>query len=601
MASPAWFARDDGVIDAGGMLVVWRGPSPQVVTNALGREVVVALDGTVAIPVLAEDLESVGLGDAMDLRSAIGGLIQVLEAEGLAVPAEVGPGETVDTAAAALLFLRRWVPSGGTGVLVPALHGSVPQLIVERDPASDISIGTIDTDPPGSVGPVVPSAKPDVLVAIGGGALLVSVGGIHQCVRQDATGAGTAEVLAEAILVATNTKAGRPVVSAFVARGGSAVATPVRESAGMPGTVTVLDGVSVTRRTGTLEPDGRVRFADGISTGPPVLQVPAESGDVVDLVTDGSRRVVAPSAHRVVRPHVRWRIAATGSVLEGSPAATRYATEFLAVGGDLLRGMPSSRSVKVYPGGVLDDRQLWAMDAGRIEQLGVAGLARLLDRLGAPPALVRSGIDLTGAQELLLGYELDHGVPAHKFYVVGLTPECHTDLCRALEVGTSTPGPPTFFSVKWHTGGAHRWWTAEYRMPPAGLTPVRAVEDSFDLPEHWRWMHALLQLVAPTVLRPTGERGTGWPITMHPANLLVMYDSQGRRSVDLRARRTEHPEDVWPVLSWLSAVAGLTPTDEERLLGFGAGGQVERAIGGTTGDDRPFVSLYRAASVEVPQ
>lgn len=106
----------------------------------------------------------------------------------------------------------------------------------------------------------------------------------------------------------------------------------------------------------------------------------------------------------------------------------------------------------------------------------------------APPALVRSGIDLTGAQELLLGYELDHGVPAHKFYVVGLTPECHTDLCRALEVGTSTPGPPTFFSVKWHTGGAHRWWTAEYRMPPAGLTPVRAVEDSFDLPEHWRWM-----------------------------------------------------------------------------------------------------------------
>jgi hypothetical protein len=600
------------VLDSVDALVVWRGPAPQIVTTALGREVVLALD-SVPLADLAEDLESLGLGERPALRAALAGLVQLLAAEGVPLLAAIDPADDVDTTGAARFFLQWWEPSGRSGAGSPVPKGEAPVQGRTVDPSTSTTIEWLGLDPQdlvvrsqdstGSPEDRSPQLSVDdagppnsgVVVAAGGGRVLVSVAGIHQCAGiADDHGRGVPDAVADAVLIAAATKAGLPVVTTISGSDGATL-TPVSGAATSLGVIAELGGAEVRAEIGFLDSPWRVRVADGSVRRVGSIQVPVDSGAVLQLVpgdrTDGPPWIDGGGGASL-RPEVRLLDPPNG-------AMTTYEASFRSAAGGLLDGAPSSRSVKIAPGAYFGDRQLWALGPTLIGAIEASGWSELLAQLGAPSVVAGSNIDLRRAQEVLVGYEVDDGRVTHKLYMVGMSTASYATVAAALGV-RPTRDAPTFLSLKWSPGDGERWWTADYRPPPPGLTALRAVEQSFPRLDDWRWMHTLLQLAAPAVVHsgPDATAPVGWSTTMHAANILVMRDSLGRRSVDLRARRTERPEDVWPVLSWLSGVAGLDAAQEAHLLRFGSTAPIERAIGGTSGDGRPFVSIYRASSVE---
>jgi hypothetical protein len=443
--------------------------------------------------------------------------------------------------------------------------------------------------------PTDTAASPTVVVASAGGRHLVSTALTQRCVAGDPamSDVGGRRALDEATLVVGAMRHGVPLVTVDEDEERGVTAMALDDHGLAEG-----GAVRVAGAVGRLDGEGEVELSGGGRTTVERLVVPTAPGVRSVLVRDltaGRWRTAGTRTEQPGGQDVRHRAIAP-SALGG------HRDEFVSACAGLLDGTPASRSVKVRPGELLDDRCLWPLDRSQIDTLAPAVWSRILGGLGAPAALVASGLDPSDAEEVLLGYEMEDRRPTHKLYVVVPTEAAYRTMSESLGHAARAERP-VFLSVKWRPDRPDQWWTAEYRLPAPAVSARSVIEASFVLPRDWAWAHALTQLTAPAVLRGVAEADAGRDRvpSMHTANLLVMTDSRGRTSVDVRARRAGRagpPLGTEPVLTWLAGVAGLDRSSEDRLVAFVSGGLIERAIAGTDASGEPFLSLYRAPTGE---
>jgi hypothetical protein len=269
--------------------------------------------------------------------------------------------------------------------------------------------------------------------------------------------------------------------------------------------------------------------------------------------------------------------------------------DFQRICGAMLSGTTVSRSLKITPGRILDDRLLWELEPSQLTGEHHAEFDTLLARLSAPNALLNSSFDLSESEQILIGYEADGEDVSHKIYIAGPTAALYARLVDDVGTCSTQQAPPSHYSIKWSPNDPERFRIAEYRGGDLDQTAaLRAISRSFD--DHdWRWAHVVLRLAANQTAKAhhLAVRGTSEPEwRLSHGDLLDVVDSHGRRSVDLQARRSATSLGILPQLSWLSEVAELDEHQRDAMVSFATHLNITRVIGGTAGDRTPFITLY---------
>lgn len=250
---------------------------------------------------------------------------------------------------------------------------------------------------------------------------------------------------------------------------------------------------------------------------------------------------------------------------------------------DLLRDCVTSASVKISPGRLETDRELWKLGSKSVVRTSGTAWVTLLEALNAPDFLYQ--VERPTIGEIMVGFE-GYGPSLNwKLYVAPPSDELW-ECTKASGINASRNAPP-FLAIKWSPLTPSRWRAAEYRRSRSHqASNEEAFGECFDAAQ-WRWALALGNLIGV-------DRLAGHPTSAGPTDdYWDVSDSEGRRSVDVSMSTQLHDTDLVPLLRWTADIAALSSADTAALVGFATVGHLNRAIGGLDASGRPFITLYQ--------
>lgn len=290
------------------------------------------------------------------------------------------------------------------------------------------------------------------------------------------------------------------------------------------------------------------------------------------------------------------RPAAPATAVRGGVVRTRpgpYRSRFLSTFGPVLGSGPGLMSVKVRPGEVLEEREIYAMDPSKLpalpevlrRALGEGPVGRSLTEL-----LVAS---IRGTEEVLFGFEGEVAGFGLKVYVSDPGGDDKSrwradwDRWRDVFGSAEDPEPPRIVAPKWPADDPEQVRLAEYRALVAEDVQAEMVR-CFD-PEHAAWAEVVCGLMSG------GAGSAGAEVESDPRSStahLLLTEGAGRRSVDLATGERAKGDVLAAAVAYLGEVAGLGDDDRSRLTAALAGRHVHRVIGGRDGSGGPLLTLY---------
>jgi hypothetical protein len=576
------------ILELDGTTVLWTGLGPQLALTPLGTLMANELNRSAETVEIAEDLEFVGCGSTNENLQLLAAFSALLAEAGTPLVIELAPDIAPDFDRATELLLAsapNESPSPSTLAMEPP--ASMHRTLQLRHRPTGHRVGFLavasDVEEQFTNNPMFEASLPPdpspVVVLVGGSradsTLLVSSFDFDVCVDEFRR-TDVAYLVDRAL---HNASAWRPAGSASW----YAAHSPALGSA------IVCDGDSIVVPS----------IAAFGAVGSRVRELESRVGHQwCNLSFEDDNLTCEVSGPPIVEPELVWEPnspAVTEMLHElGDPLPVpQHSQQFQRTCGTVLSGTTISRSLKITTGRVIDDRMLWELEPSQLT--GDNEFTALLGRLSAPKALLEQSFDLSASEQVLIGYEAVGQVLSYKMYIAGPTAELYARLADLLGTCSEQHTPPSHYSVKWSPEDPENFRIAEYRGGDLGqLTAIHAIRQSFQ-DRDWRWAHVLLRLAANQTPKPhhLAARGTSEPEwRLNHGDLLDVVDSQGRRSVDIQAKRCSTTLGLLPQLSWLSEIAELNEAQQDALFSFASHLNITRVIGGSAADGTPFITLY---------